>query len=406
MKERKRADHISRFQRNTETVKDLNLVSPKSEEYEEDKDNPIIFTYKNSEKPELHVTRQTKVHSFFNILTKENSFLDIDLFLDAIGGSRANGFFITPFGYKNTGRREFNNITSLAHKKTLCVYGESTFDFSSALSDVCVFNNNRDYIVHSVSFSEHMHDFVHNEINPSISQTRRVSKLPRYNFRQLRYDRGMSYYFKRLQQFRVAVNEEIEKYGELVSNGRRAKIIFLFFTPEEFTSLQENEEDYANFLDIFYTGHKERIYLIPCLKELKVFPRKLIDDADMIMAYGEDNSELLKKFKLSTFDYELEKEYNGLKTVGTVFDRIYSPGLFPLDGLTEEFFTVKKTLEKWEKKEDRDYIRFLNSLDDGSKYDDFQDHQEFNRQVFAQVKDKKDIEEKRMSRYKPVIEFI
>ena len=393
---------ISRFQRNIERVRDLDLVKPNDEKYQESKREFIIKTYKN---PEYDLPG-TVDKRFPLVQNKENSFLDIGLFLDAIGGSRANSFFLTPFGYRNTGKREFNHMFSIVHKRILCAYGDNPYDFSSALSDICVFNNNRDYIVHSVSFNDHTANMVHNDFNPTHAHTRRLTYIPKYNMRELNYDKGIYSYLSRLQQFRSTLNEEIEKYGELVSNGRRAKIIFMFLNNEEINLINNDKKIYEDFWDIYNNGYKEKIFLVPCVKNIEDISEKIFNNADLIMAYGTTNSNFLVKRKVSTFDYNIEQEFNELKTVGTVFDIAHNPGLFPLDGLTEEFFRIKEELDEWQKEEDEKYISFLDSLDDGSKYDDYQDYTPINRLAFNRQKDQIELELRNSKKYKPTIEFL
>lgn len=344
--------------------------------------------------------------------SRENFFLDIGLNLDCIGGSRANNFFFAPLGIRNieseiSGRYVYNNVISSVHKKIVCGYGTNPYNFSNALRTMAK-EAKENYKVHIVSFNKDISDFVDVKINPAnVSANDKVAKAW---VGDLYYERGLENYLIRLLDFKKNVRAKIMKFGKAVEFGRKTNFIFLFLSAKQWEEVAKSKELLNTLLYLYRTGSKERFSIIPCAEDIRDIPQAFLKEADMINGYGAKNVSAVKGVVESkNLKFRTEKAFNKLQTVGVTYDCSRKPYAFPLKGWTQEFFLAEEKRKQWEQKEKDDYIKFIKSLDDGSRHDSANrkakdKFKENRKQMFANA-EFMERENKAIPKIKPVIIF-
>lgn len=327
----------------------------------------------------------------------ELEFMDIGLPLDTIGGSRANGFFYSNFGlvnYNPTGKGTsfFNKVCSFEHRKIVCGFGGNPTNFCGAVGDLCLGGGGKDYMVHGVAFSSETMVFMEQNLDPAKAPNRHIFKndstlLHSNHMQLLCYERGLRSYLERLQLFRRRVRQRFGMFGDLVSAGRKTRFVFMVLSKQDCDELRGDEGLAKLLWDNYAGGFVENVVLIPCVENIGWLPRVFVCKADMVLAYGGENTGVLRDCADSMgFKFRVGKSYEDYKTVGVVFSRFNddtrgaakSSGMSsrptdyhfkPLFGLTKEFFRSREERENWECAEDKKYREFLSSLDDGSGKD-------------------------------------
>lgn len=331
---------------------------------------------KNIRREEISSRNQLTFSRYGELNYSEMDFLDIGLFPDCVGGSRAKGFFFAPFGLENHTRdssrslNDYNYISSLAHKNVVCAWGDDGYNFNGALYDLCTSGAGKEFTAHAVAFNPDTSTLLHRQIDPISGRNRTGNKTRRNALQAFYYPRGFTTYAKRLQAFRAYISRRIDTFGGIVSTGRMAKLIFLILSHHDMKKIASNRESARVFSDIVGTWDKERITVIPCVESISHLPKKMVTSADMVIAYGKDNAKRLRAvMEEAGVPFSPGAPRERFKTAGVVFDKVIEPYFFPLFGLTPEFFDADEREKKWIDKEKKDFEAMLSSLDSGNKYD-------------------------------------
>ena len=311
----------------------------------------------------------------------ELSFLDIGHNPDCIGGSRANGIFLANFGLRNYQPRgvhhqeEFNTILSIAHSKIVCAYGNNAYNFSSALGDLAQSKYESEFSLHVVSFSTEQYDFFMSTIHPRYVATRFKRDTASYIINCINYKYGIDNYIKRLKEMRSYIRKKIEDYGPFVTSGRKTKIIFFNLSAEQWHDLTKDKTVYRDFMDLYLNSAEEKIVIVPLCGSVVHIPPLCIKYADMVLSYGKSNvSHMQKIYNKMGVNFSVAPQFEKMRTAGIVYDSIGKYNFYPLLGYTKEFFIAHNERTEWEKKEKEAYKKYLSLLDDGTKYDQRNNH--------------------------------
>lgn len=345
--------------------REISLAQRRTESLRKTKNKKIYPTFSNGEI--IPYVDKSNIRTI-NLYDKELEFMDIGLHLDCIGGSRANSIFSAPFGKINSTETEnsYNHIISSTIKKSICAYGKNPYNLSLAIQTTSRNNlHGKDYTIHSVCFSNEEEEKL-SEFFPITKKLHKNLDI-RYVISHTTYTSGIKNYINRFNLYLQRIQENIDMYGKIVENGRKHKLIFLFLTEEDCKTIQQDKELNKSFYKIFTEAHKLRIIPFICIEYLNYLNIPLLSSSDMISCYGTKNSKLLQSIiKKKKEKIEIDKTGHLIKTVGLVYNKSLNNTCYFLHGFTKEYIQNKKELEEWSKKEKEQYVKFLESLDDGN----------------------------------------
>lgn len=354
--------------------------------------------------------------------SEEASFMDIDMPLDCIGGSRANSHFSFVLGERNL-EDEFdkrNIFTSLAHKRTI-VSADDTEVFQETFKKLFQKADNRTYAVHIFSFFDGEtieHSFDKDVFLSLCSLKKDVEQITTVKPNELAVtlnnfrlgSEPFVHFLRRISQYRTSVREKINKFGLHVERGRVSRVVVLILSKKECALLRKDPEARELFYSFCAGAHRERIYPILCTKKLSDLPFKIVENTPLVLSYGEKNSDLLvqaaEKIGVSK---PVADSFIPSKDVGVVLDRGYPSKrkLFPLAGNTREFLKIEEELSRWDEEESNKYSSFLSGLDSGDRFDEIDSSYDVvqpRKAIFTRP-DKLAQEVKRFKDMRPILDF-